>query len=211
MWLPSEKCVTCAAHKSFDSQLSSTYTTIKGSGMSAASFKISYGSGDIAGSVATDVITLSSLTLPNIIFGEVTSEDAAISSFDMDGIVGLAFDGLAVITHTGVLDSIQNNYSNLTKSFSLFLSSDPDDHTKPSKIMFGYYDLSIVSDKAAFFYTPIVRYGDMLTYWTVSMTGFAVGTSDTFTSTDEVAVVFSICTYGYVLSLSYLLNSPCSN
>ena len=200
MWLPSEKCLTCGNHKSFDSEESSTYSSIESSssGSGSASFKISYGSGDIAGNVATDIITLSTLTLPNIIFGEVTSEDSAISSFDMDGIVGLAFDGLAVITRTGILDNIQMNYANLTKSFSLYLSSDPDDHTKPSKIMFGYYDLSIVSNKAVFFYTPIVRYADELTYWTVSMNGFAVGTSDAFTSTDAVVVVFSTCTYGYV-------------
>ena len=74
----------------------------------------------------------------------------------------------------------------------------PDDHTNPSKIMFGYYDLDIVSSKAAFYYTPIVRYTDSLTYWTVSLTGFEIGTSDEFVTADDVPVVFSVCTYGYV-------------
>ena len=170
----------------------------KGISSNAATFKISYGSGDIAGEIASDTLTLSSLQLPGIIFGEVTKEGTAISSFDMDGIVGLGFNGLAVITSTGISDSIQINYSNLLKSFSLYLSSDPDDHTNPSKIMFGYYDLDIVSSKAAFYYTPIVRYTDSLTYWTVSLTGFEIGTSDEFVTADDVPVVFSVCTYGYV-------------
>ena len=164
-------------------------------------FTISYGSGDIAGSIATDVITLSTLILPGIIFGEVAKEDSAISGFDMDGIVGLAFNGLAAVTTSGILDNIELNYENtsLTKSFSLYLSSDPDDHTKPSKIMFGYYDLSIVSENALFFYTPVVRYTSLLTYWTVAMTGFEIGTTDQFTTADDVSVIFSVCTYGYVM------------
>ena len=196
VWVPSEKCQTCSNHKTFNSDASSSYSLVSTTSGNARAFRISYGSGDIAGYVATDSITFSSLVIPNIIFGEVTSEASTISSFDMDGIVGLAFTGLSVITDPGILDGIQSNYANFTQSFSLYLSSDPDDKTKPSKIMFGYYDLSIVSEKALFFYTPVVRYTSSLTYWTVAMNGFEVGTSATFTSTDAVISVFSICQYG---------------
>ena len=210
VWIPSQKCISCGDHISFDSDASSTYTMKKGIGTNAATFKISYGSGDIAGNVATDVLTLSTLVLPNVIFGEVTKEGSAIASFDMDGIVGLGFSGLAVITSPGIIDSIQINYANLLKSFSLYLSSDPDDHTNPSKIMFGYYDLNIVSQNATFYYTPIVRYTNALTYWTVSMTGFEIGTTDTFITADDVPIIFSVCTYGYVVMkvsfFSLLLN-----
>jgi cathepsin D len=198
LWLPSEKCQTCSTHKTFDSEASSTYSMVSTSSGNARAFRISYGSGDIAGNVATDTVTVSTLTLPNVIFGEVTSEGSTISSFDMDGIVGLAFDGLAVVTEPGIFSMIQSNYANLSQSFSLYLSSDPDDHTKPSKIMFGYYDLDIVSPDALFFYTPVVRYTSSLTYWTVAMTGFEIGTTATFTTAESVLSVFSLCQYGYV-------------
>ena len=62
----------------------------------------------------------------------------------------------------------------------MYLSSDPDDSTHPSTIIFGDYDLTIVGLEATFFYSPIVRYTDVLTYWTVGMKSFVVGTSSSF-------------------------------
>ena len=195
VWLPGSKCKTCANHKSFDSESSTTYAIV-GKGKNKESFKISYGSGSVKGIVASDYLSISTLTLPDVVFGEVTTEDEAISSFDMDGICGLAFDGLAVITTPSLLLNIKNNYPHLSQSFSMYLSSDPDDHTKPSKIIFGSYDLSIVGENAQFFYSPVVRYTDVLTYWTVALTAFEVGSSGVFTTASAVNVAFSICAYG---------------
>ena len=195
IWLPGEKCKTCGDHKYFDSTQSSTYSTV-GKGKNKESFKISYGSGGVKGIVATDTVTLSTITLPNVVFGEVTSEDEAISSFDMDGICGLAFDGLAVITTPSLLQSVKANYPHLSQSFSMYLSSDPDDEMTPSKIIFGDYDLGIVGEEAQFFYSPIVRYTDVLTYWTVGMKSFVVGTSNQFMGANNVEVAFSVCSYG---------------
>lgn len=200
VWIPSKKCKTCAKHKSFNSDVSSTYKVVKDTLYNdvpkTQSFTISYGSGDIKGNVASDQFGLNTLLLPNTVFGEVTSEDETISLFDMDGIVGLGFNGLAVVTKPGILDSIKFNYPNLSLSFSMYLSSDPDDHTKPSKITFGDYDLNIVGENATFFYTPVVRYSKELTYWTVTMTGFEIGTSDLFVTANDVMVTLSMCTYG---------------
>ena len=74
----------------------------------------------------------------------------------MDGICGLAFDGLAVITTPSLLQSVKANYPHLSQSFSMYLSSDPDDSTHPSKIIFGDYDLSIVGPSAQVI-TPITH------------------------------------------------------
>ena len=41
-------------------------------GKNKESFKISYGSGSVKGIVASDTITLSTIVLPNVVFGEVT-------------------------------------------------------------------------------------------------------------------------------------------
>ena len=51
------------------------------------------------------------------------SEDEAISSFDMDGICGLAFDGLAVITTPSLLQSVKANYPHLSQVPSHILIS----------------------------------------------------------------------------------------
>jgi cathepsin D len=165
-------------------------------GQLVQSFTVTYGSGGIRGNAASDHFSLNTLLLPALLFGEVTSEDSTIAGFDMDGIVGLGFDGLASVTKPGILNSMKLNYPNLSQSFSLYLSSDPDDHTKPSKITFGNHDLSIVGQNASFYYTPVMRYSEILTYWTVSMTGFEIGTSAPFVTASEVEVTLSVCTYG---------------
>jgi hypothetical protein len=200
VWIPSEKCKACGNHKSFDTSLSSTYKGIMDSlsenEQVPKAFGVTYGSGGIKGIAASDHLSLNTLLLPDTIFGEVTIEDQTIASFDMDGIVGLGFSGLASVTKPGILESMKLNYPNLMHSFSMYLSSDPDDHTKPSKIIFGNYDLSIVGDNATFFYTPVIRYSEELTYWTVSMTGFEIGTSEKFVTAKDVNVELSVCTYG---------------
>jgi hypothetical protein len=193
LWLPSEKCTTCGSHKAFDTSESTTYSVIT-KGRQPSAFKISYGSGDVNGIMASDIVTLSSLQLPTK-FGEVTSEDPAIASFDMDGICGLAFEGLAMVTNPSILDSMKENYPHLNHSFSIFLSSDPGDTVNPSKIMFGHTDLSIVGPDAEFFYTPVVRYTSFLTYWTVSMTAFKVASSSTYEA-DDGDIMYSLCEYG---------------
>lgn len=176
--------------------MSSTYEVSIGKDEEPAPFRISYGSGDVSGEVALDTITLSTLSLPKVKVGVVTAEDETIADFDMDGICGLAFDGLAVVTKPGILDTLTHSYPNLSHSFSIYLSADPDDDEKPSIITFGGYDLSIVKETAVFYYTPIIKDTTALTYWTISIVSFEIGDSSVFTSIDDVNSVFSVCSYG---------------
>lgn len=199
IWIPSTRCNTCGSHNAFDETKSSSYEVSTGKKGDSAPFRISYGSGDVEGDIVLETVTLSNLTLPRVKLGIVTSEDDAIADFDMDGICGLAFDGLSVVTKPSILDSMSHTFPNLSHSFSIYLSADPGDLAKPSVITFGGYDLSIVSEEAEFFFTPVIRDTAALTYWTVSLTAFEVGASSVFTTLDEVDVVFSVCAYGSVV------------
>ncbi len=128
--------------------------------------------------------------------GEITYEDAAIASFDMDGICGLAFSGLAVISKPSFIDVIFSSNPQLNQSFSLYLNSNPKNtKTNPSMLTFGGYNLSLIGPNAQFFYTPLVRYGASLTYWTVSMTQFEVGVLPSLATVDGY-VALSFCNYG---------------
>lgn len=196
IWIPSSTCKSCGDHTSFDSQASSTYKVSVGKDDKAAPFKISYGSGDVKGNIALETLTLSTLVLPSVKIGEVTSEGETIADFDMDGICGLAFDGLAIVTKPSILDSMTHTYPNLSHSFSIYLSADPLDTAKPSIITFGGYDLSIVSKTAMFYYTPVIRDTSALTYWTVSITAFAIGASSEFTTVSQVEITYQVCQYG---------------
>lgn len=203
IWIPGSDCTTCGEHTAFDSTQSSSYALSYGSNNedSGAPFKISYGSGNVKGVIVTETVTLSTLELPTVKLGEVSAEDEAIADFDMDGICGLAFDGLSVVTKPSLLDSMTHTYPNLSHAFSIYLSADPDDTDKPSIITFGGYDLSIVSDSAVFYYTPVIRDTSALTYWTVSLSEFAVGTSSDFTTPDDVVIALSACTYESCLAI----------
>ena len=196
IWIPGRSCKSCGAHNSFDDTLSSTFELSKGKHNKPASFVISYGSGSVEGSIGLDTVTLSAMSLTKVKVGIVTKEDSAIADFDMDGIVGLAFDGLSSVTTPNILDEMAHTYANLSESFAIYLSSDPDDHTKPSVVTFGGYDLSIVSPNATFHYAPVVRDGPDFTYWMISMKSFAISTSFQFSSLEETKVAYSFCGKG---------------
>jgi hypothetical protein len=198
IWLPGSKCVSCGTHTLFDEDESSSFAKAVTSKGVIATFMISYGSGDVIGIIAFETITLSNLSLPDVKIGLAYSEDETISKFDMDGIVGLGFDGLAVVTKPSVIDAVTYTYPNLSHSFSIYLSTDPEDVSKPSSITFGGYDLSIVSETAEFYYTPVVRDASDFTYWTVSMNAFEVLETNEFFSEfdDDVTASFSVCRYG---------------
>ncbi len=194
IWIPSATCTSCGSHQSFDGSLSSSYSAVYDEHtQSTKKFTISYGSGDVSGNVAADKITLGNLVVDEVYIGEVTSEDSNIAAFDMDGICGLAFDGLSRVSSPNLFESLVDSYPNITQSFSIYLSSDPDDQTKSSQITFGGYDLSIVSSNASFYYTPLVKNSVTLTYWTVALTGFAAGFSKKFTDAASVDIDVSLC------------------
>lgn len=128
------------------------------------------------GSEASDSFTLGSLSVESVSFGEVTYEDTAIASFMMDGIAGLAFRGLSMVTSPTLLELLHAQHPTLPYLFSVFLSNDPDNLAKPSHLMFGSYDLEgTVGPNATWQYTPVIKrgYGDFK-YWTVKLTSVAV-------------------------------------
>lgn len=157
IWIPSIKCSNCGSHSSFNPSLSSTYST---NGPQSSSFDISYGSGGVSGNTAAEDITFygsSTKILKNIFFGQVTKENDAIRSFHMDGVCGLAFSGLSTITKPSLIEIIFEQYPNVSRTFSLYLNSDPADITSPSRLYFGSFDLSLVGPNAKFYYTPVIK------------------------------------------------------
>lgn len=159
-------------------------------------FTIQYGSGEVSGYRILETVHISTLQLPSVLIGEATYEDSLIANFDMDGLCGLAFDGLAVVTRPGLMDSLQHSYPNLSHSFSFYLNTDPSDPTTPSMIIFGGYDLSLVSDSAKFFYTPIIKDTPAFTYWTVSLDAFEISEQTSFSNIEDLTIQYAVCSYG---------------
>lgn len=196
LWIPSKLCTTCGDHAYFNNEGSDTYEVYKEDG-NQKTFRISYGSGDVKGKIASETISLNEISLEDVLFGEVTEEADEIAAFDMDGIVGLAFSGLASVTSPTIVENWIAKRPNDTHIFSIYLSSDPDATDDSSMLMMGGYDLSIVGyENVSLHWTPLVRYQSTKTYWTVSLIGLEIGDSSTFTSVDDVTVVMSLCDYG---------------
>jgi Eukaryotic aspartyl protease len=119
--------------------------------------------------------TLSTQTIHIQHATQVTYEGDQIRNFEMDGIAGLGFPGLAIITRPTLLELLAKDHPEIPQLFSVYLSNDPADVTRPSHMLLGGYDLNIVSSNASWHYTPVVRqaYG-ALRYWTVKVTGVSV-------------------------------------
>ena len=200
IWFPSSKCTNCGSHKYFDSSVSTSYSTVSvlnnkdSNSEQGLSFVLDYGSGKVKGNIASDHIIVGELIINNLQFGEISYEDTAIASFYMDGVCGLAFQSLSVVTKPSLIDLIFQSYPNMNKSFSLFLNSNPNDLKNPSLLTFGSYNLDIVDKNARFFYTPVIRYGNDLTYWAVSIVSFRIGISSRSNEVNEYSL--SLCDYG---------------
>ena len=175
LWIPSSRCGECGQHTKFDASRSSSYQTVTDRKNEEVKFEVDYGSGKVTGYEAMETATLGSLSVTGLHFGEVTYEDREIQSFMMDGIAGLAFNGLSMVTNPTLLENLHTQHPTLPYFFSMYLSNNPGDSKHPSHLNFGAYDLDIVGANASWKFTPVIKrgYGDFK-YWTVKMTGVEV-------------------------------------
>jgi hypothetical protein len=96
MWVGSENCRStagggCGPHTFLGPKSSSSFQD------SQQPFAVTYGSGNVAGTIVADNLVLAGLTLPNHIFGAADVESPEFSGNDttFDGLVGTAQSGLS--------------------------------------------------------------------------------------------------------------------
>jgi hypothetical protein len=173
----------------FDFESSSSYKSLTDETGSEKGFEVDYGSGKVLGYQGSETITLGELSVAEVGFGEVMFEDEEIRSFMMDGIVGLGFSGLSMVTKPTLLDLFREQNDDVPDHFSVYLSNDPSDTDKPSMVVFGGYDLSLVSENASWHFTPVVRYGyGEDTYWSVKVNAVKIVGKD-----DHSLVLGEVC------------------
>ena len=120
LWIPSVACgaPTCLAHARFDARRSSTYAT------NGSLFGIRYGTGDVSGVVASDVVALGPLAVARQRFGEVTDAQR-VSAGPFCGILGLGYPALAVEGATPLFDTLMRERRLPRNWFSFWLSRAP--------------------------------------------------------------------------------------
>ncbi|CAE8732097.1 unnamed protein product, partial [Polarella glacialis] len=128
LWVPSIDCTNCDSsvrqHHKFNGQASSSYQD------SHYLVDIGYGTGTCSGYLGRGTLTLGNASVPNVVFMEAVKTTSPFPTSDFDGILGLAFTGVA--SPAGVqtpLDAMLRAHGAEMpdKVFSFQLTSDPDE------------------------------------------------------------------------------------
>jgi hypothetical protein len=94
LWVPDKTCNVCGNKQRFDSSKSSSYVA------NGQAWSIQYGTGSARGFLGQDTVTFvgsgSNLAVPTTVFGQAKSIDSDLQQDVADGILGLAFQSLAV-------------------------------------------------------------------------------------------------------------------
>ncbi len=162
LWVPSTRCssISCFLHAKYDATASSTYKA------NGTEFKIQYGTGSLEGVISNDDMTIGDLAIKKQDFAESTVEPGLTFAFGkFDGILGLAYDTIAVqhvvppfynMINQGLLDE---------KVFAFYVGTDPEGGVAT----FGGVDEAHFEGKID--YVPVRRRG----YWEVLLDSVALG------------------------------------
>ncbi|KAL8283138.1 hypothetical protein RQP46_005916 [Phenoliferia psychrophenolica] len=158
------------------------------SGSSSTPFSIVYGSGDAAGTLAQDTVSIGNYTVPKQIFAAVTNSTNVVSG-QVTGILGAGWQALATSGATPILQALAEGGSWPEQSFSFAFTrfvnvASAYSNTEPGGILtLGGVNTSLFTGSMN--YVPITDSG---TYWLIPLQGITVGGSQVTTDNDPVAV-----------------------
>ncbi|EQC38888.1 hypothetical protein SDRG_03846 [Saprolegnia diclina VS20] len=153
VWVPSHDCTACSGVARYNRSASSTYAD------EMYRFQAYYGSGAVAGDVASDAIALPGASSASFVrMGSVTAQDATIQKFASEGIVGLGFPALASISAPTFLEALD------IAIFSLYISPLPTSPV-PSQLLLHGRQTELSSS-----FMPHIRQG----FWAVRFGGLRV-------------------------------------
>ncbi|KAF4598292.1 hypothetical protein EYR38_006688 [Pleurotus pulmonarius] len=162
LWVP-VNCPRCANNQ-FRPERSSTYTNEN------KRFQISYGSGDASGTLARDTVTVGSATVSRQAFGAVNRLSHEWNMYPNDGLIGLAFSSISTSRQPTFFENLIMQKSVAAPLFSVHLARQ---QATGSEVCFGCVDQSKTTGSIT--WVPVTS----RTYWTIAMSGFAVGEKTT--------------------------------
>uniref|UniRef100_K3WP14 Peptidase A1 domain-containing protein n=1 Tax=Globisporangium ultimum (strain ATCC 200006 / CBS 805.95 / DAOM BR144) TaxID=431595 RepID=K3WP14_GLOUD len=179
LWVPGAKCKECAGTDRFQSSKSSTFTQARD-----GRFAVQYGSGKVSGRFGHDTVRVAQYEIKNGIVGVVTDEEESMAKMKADGLLGLAFDGLATFSDPPLFFTLLEQYPDLDPVFAFYLSPEP--NSNGSQLHIGGYDESyMTSIDAEWQLTEVLPQFGLWTFWRVSLHNVRMGDKGSNLCTDE--------------------------
>jgi len=168
LWVPSVICAfnvtACQGKDLYDHSKSSTYVA------NGQPLSITYGTGSMSGVLSKDTISVGGISVVSQTFGEANVLAAFFAGVNFDGILGLAYQGLAADGVLPVFDNMVDQGLLSSSVFSVYLDSTPGD-SKSTLILGGidprYYTGTIQ-------YVQVVNFNNALLYYTTQFSAITV-------------------------------------
>jgi len=160
-WIPSVNCLLvngdgCVGKQQYNAQKSTSYKPD-----TCDPLFIPYGTGFMLGYISNDTVGVGSIHVHRQQFGEAIWMADFFEEFPIDGILGLAFQDLAVDAVVPVFDNMMSQKLLALNQFSVYLSNNQGDYS--SVILFGGTDSRYYT--GSFYYAPVL----LPSYWLIGM------------------------------------------
>ncbi|KAI0645865.1 aspartic peptidase domain-containing protein [Trametes meyenii] len=176
LWLASSNCLSCGQTPPFDTSKSSTVKQVTSSTGQSQTVRIRYGSGQVAGILASDTVSMSGFNINPQNFVVVEQMTDGLLDGDVSGILGLAFEALASTNAVPFWQALVNNGEFATPEISFWLDRHLDDNNPPEEQSGGVMTLG--GTNSTLFtgdieFIPLTTSGSP-TFWMLEMTGATV-------------------------------------
>ncbi|KAI0358629.1 acid protease [Trametes cingulata] len=178
LWVASTDCLSCGQTPPFDPTKSSSLQAVTSASGSQQTVRIRYGSGQVAGILASDTVTMAGFTVnpQNLVVVEQMTD--GLLDGDVSGIMGLAFQALASTDAVPFWQALVNNGQFASPEMAFWLARHLDDDNPPDESFGGV--LTLGGTNSSLFtgdieFIPLTTTGSNTpTFWMLEMTGATV-------------------------------------
>jgi cathepsin D len=189
LWIPSvtlcanpvnTNTSSCLTKNKYNSSASSTYIP------NGTPFSITYGVGGATGYLSTDIVWIGSIPALNQTFAEALDDPTDATAFTYDGILGMAFQNLAVSGATPVFQTMVQDLYPTAPIFAFFLNPIVGANTQ---------GMLTVGTTNSTYYTGSITYAPLNTqwrgqlFWNITMASVKVGAANTVVATNNATIV----------------------
>ena len=173
LWVAATECLSCCQTPPFDPTRSSTIQQVTGLSGQAQTVTIRYGSGRVAGILASDTVSMSGFTVNPQRFVVVEQMTDGLLDGDVSGIMGLAFQALASTEATPFWQTLVNTNQFNSPEISFWLARHLDDVNPATEEAGGVMTLGGTNNTL---FTGDIEFNSLVndgtpTFWMLELTG----------------------------------------